>query len=70
MLINLNNQNKFVKSFLKIFGGGGKGDVSIYWLLLSIPSLSHGFNRNGGFLELVPYFLQDGNGTGRVPMDA
>lgn len=57
MLINLNNQNMFVKSFLKIFGGGGKGDVSIYWLLLSIPLLSHGFNRNGGFLELVPYFL-------------
>ena len=29
MLINLNHQSEFVKSFLKIFGGGGKGDVRL-----------------------------------------
>jgi hypothetical protein len=36
----------------------------------SILSLSHGFDRDRGFVEFFSYFFQDGKSTGRVPMDA
>jgi hypothetical protein len=38
--------------------------------IFSMFSLPHGFDRDIGFLEFLPYFLQDRDGTGRVPMDA
>jgi len=37
MLININYQKKFVKSFLKILGRERKGDASIYFKIGTHP---------------------------------